>query len=72
MLPLSVERPMTGMRLVNPNGDVTAITLQLLAVKSTCLRSQRPDQLDTALCLRYVRPNFLLTLNGTLLTLVLK
>ena len=26
-----------------PNGGVTAMTLQLLTVKSTCLRSQRPD-----------------------------
>jgi hypothetical protein len=40
---LSVKRPMTVMQLVNPNGDVTAITLQLLAVKSTCLRSLGPD-----------------------------
>jgi hypothetical protein len=38
-----VERPLTLMRLLNPNGDVTAITLHLLAIKSTCLRSQRPD-----------------------------
>jgi hypothetical protein len=37
------ERSMPVMQLANPNGDVTAITLQLLAIKSTCLRSQRPD-----------------------------
>jgi hypothetical protein len=53
-LPLSGERSMTVMRLANPIMDVTAITLRLLAIKSTCLRNLRPDQPNTALCLHSV------------------
>ena len=33
---------------------------------------QRPDQSDTALCLCSIQPDWQLTLDGTLLTLVLK
>jgi hypothetical protein len=71
-LPLKMGRTMKMMRLPTLNGDGTATTPQLLAAKSACLRSQRPDQLDTALCLCSIQPNWLLTLDGTLLTLVLK
>jgi hypothetical protein len=38
VLPLSVERPLTVMRLAY-HEDITAITLQLLAIKSTCLKN---------------------------------
>jgi hypothetical protein len=60
------------MWLPTPNGDGTATTPQLLAAKSVHLKSQRSDQLVTALNLHSVRPVWQLTLDDTLLTLVQK
>ncbi len=63
---------MTMTIMTTLQGDATVIILRSLAVKSTCLRSLGLDHTGAAFYLRSVQADFPLTLNGTLLILVLK